>query len=193
MKNPIIVFFVVFFLAMSCIVSAGEKNEIPIFRFGAENSIGGPWLLKATPIPGGETTHKVFHQFTARFSFPKNAAVELEFSAMSYPAGFGIGLRFNLIKIKYFTIHLIDPGVVFWPTKNQLVVNRPEAERSFDITLGLGGEVELTDWLSAGIGWKWFIPNPVQVIPYLGNFSRLVYREVSGGMLCVSITAWIFP
>jgi hypothetical protein len=118
-----------------------------------------------------------------RLGFPEYSPVRLELNAV-IPSGLGVNLMLDVLKIKNVRLHLLDPGL-FWNIGRPVSVAR--IARKADITLGAGADLKVWNGWSVGLNWRWFIPNPLTVIPDYDGFSYPAYREaLRGGQLWLS-------
>jgi hypothetical protein len=63
-------------------------------------------------------------------------------------------------------------------------VNAAKIPRLYDITAGGGVDVRVWRDLSVGIEWRWFIPDPIGIIPKYDGFAVPAYEEaLRGGQL----------
>lgn len=105
-------------------------------------------------------------------------ALEVGFYA---PWGVGVNLLVDVFRNDRLRVHLIDPGV-FYAWEPGLRVSRPDVEREFDITLGLGVEWNFTGrwWLT--VDSRFYLPDPIRVIGYYGDFARRIYSDAARGV-----------
>ncbi|MEA3248894.1 MAG: hypothetical protein U9Q03_00880 [Patescibacteria group bacterium] len=147
---------------------AEEAPEIEAIDLMCVTAIGGGY-----PGRGGLL-------LTARLRRTPELAVGLEVGFYA-PWGVGANLLIDVYRTERLRVHLFDPGV-FYAWNPQLRIVRPDVERDFDITLGLGVEWQFSDrwWLT--VDHRFFFANPVRVIGYYGDFARRIYTESAMGV-----------
>lgn len=138
---------------------------------------GGPAGFIVAGNPEEATTSFFTGYAYARFRLPKMTPVALELNAV-VPCGFGVNLLTDVIHLGRFRAHFFDIGI-FWNAFDPVSVRR--VRRSWDLTLGTGAEVRITERWAATFDWRVFLPNPYDVITGYGDFSRLVYAEALKG------------
>ncbi len=175
----------VLLLALIALPSTASAKLVGPLEVEAVAGLGGPLFLIGASYPGGVST-KPFTGFVAgRIGFPDYSLLRLELSAVA-PSGFGANLLLDVLQIQRVRLHLLDPGV-FWNVGEPMSAAR--IHRKMDFTVGAGCDVRVWGNWSAGLNWRWFIPNPITVIPTYDGFSYPAYREaLRGGQLWLSVS-----
>jgi len=170
-------------ITLNTLTSAAQAKVLGPLEVEAAAGLGGPIALIGASYPGGVST-KPFTGFVAgRIGFPDYSLLRLEVSGV-IPSGVGVNLLLDVLQIQRIRLHLLDPGL-FWNIGSP--VSAARIPRKMDITIGAGCDVKVWGNWSAGLNWRWFIPNPLTVIPDYDGFSYPAYREAfRGGQLWLS-------
>jgi hypothetical protein len=100
-------------------------------------------------------------------------ALEVGFYA---PWGVGANLLLDIYRNDRLRVHFFDPGV-FYAWDPELRIVRPDVERDYDITMGLGVEWQFRDrwWLT--VDHRFYFPDPFRTIGHYGDFARRIYTQ----------------
>lgn len=170
-------------------VSASAQEQKPPSRSVELQGLAGPMgplFLAFGPKYDQFSTRPVAIMFAARIR-PKRVYLGFEVN-MVMPAGFGMNVLFDVYRGDRFRLHLVDPGV-FLNALHPLSVAR--IKRSYDVTVGAGGEVFLgqSRKISVGFDWRVYLPDPWAILTAFSGFSRPIYNEAAqGGYVCVLFT-----
>lgn len=153
-----------------CPAEAGaeESPEIPGVELMCVGGVGGGY-----PGRGGLL-------MTARLRRLPEVPLALEVGFYA-PWGVGANLFIDVFRNDRLRVHLLDPGV-FYAWDEDLRMVRPDVERDFDITLGLGIEWQFAErwWLT--VDGRFFFPDPFRIIGYYGDFARRIYTDTARGV-----------
>ena len=165
------------FLILCALPSAASAKVAGLVEIEALAGIGGPIALIGASSPGGLSTEPVTAIVAGRIGFPDYSLLRLEISGV-IPNGMGINLLLDVFQYQRVRVHLLDPGV-FWNLGKP--VTAAHLPRKMDLTVGAGCDVKLVGNWSVALNWRWFIPNPITVIPDYDSFSYPAYREAARG------------
>ncbi len=145
---------------------------------------GGPVGLIGANLYEPGTTLPLSVRLAQRFRFPLNSPLGLELNFV-VPIGLGVNVLCDVYRSDRVRVHLGDPGV-HWNMVQPVSVGR--VGRTWDLTLGGGLDVRLTDRLWLTLDWRAYLPDPTSVIGRYGDWARPIYKEAAlGGQLWLGI------
>ena len=167
--------------ALMLALPAAAQAKFPEFLdLDVSVGLGGPVGLIGASYPSGVSTTPFTVIVAGRLGFTGYTPLKLELNAV-IPNGFGANLRLDAVRLDRVTVHLPDLGI-FWNAFKP--VSAARIPRPLDFTLGGGVDVLVWKDLSVGAEWRWFIPNPMTVIPDYDGFAYPAYAEaLRGGQL----------
>jgi len=175
--GPLAAVLFALFLILPATAQAGIPDYLDL---ELSAGLGGPVGLIGAHYPGGVSTTPFTLIVAGRLGFRKFTPLKLELNAV-IPNGFGANLRLDAFRFDRVTVHLPDLGI-FWNAFKPVTAAR--IQRPLDFTLGGGIDVRVWKDLSVGAEWRWFIPNPVTVLPDYDGFAYPAYSEaIRGGQL----------
>lgn len=143
--------------------------------------------LRPIAAIGGGVDSRVGGMLGARLRWLPYTPIVLE-ASMFIPYGGGFNVLLDVFRNDRVRVHVLDPGL-FWAFSDAQRVVGPKFDRSFDITAGAGIEVRVRDRWIVTADWRWFFPNPGEVVPMYGDFSRKPYtRALIGGQIWIGVS-----
>jgi len=173
-------------LAGTCRADTGPKPDVNSKDFETQTILsgGGGIGLIGQSFPQGGTTMPISVRLAQRLRFPRHTSLGLELSFV-VPIGLGVNVTCDVYRNDRVRIHLVDPGI-HWNMVEPVSVSR--VKRSWDLTLGAGLDVRLTDQLWLTVDWRTFLPDPTIINKY-GDWARPIYKEAAlGGQLWLGIS-----
>lgn len=183
MRATNLAIFLLVLLAESAVLAEEKPRDPPTFESEIIVAGGGAPLLPI--LTDWDKQHTaLFSTFVAgRLRAPDYTSLGLEANVV-LPYGAGFNAFVDIIHLKKARTH-----VSFGVFTNLIdSVSVMQIDRSLDITIGLGTEIEITPQTRLTADWRIFLPWPWQIIPEYGDFFRPFYQEaINGGQIWVGI------
>lgn len=112
-----------------------------------------------------------------RISYLERIPLALEVSFV-LPYGIGTNLLLYLYHGDRVNIHFIDFGIFYswWRDMSSTWI-----PREFDLTVGCGLEVKVSEGLMITLDWRVFLADPFHVLPNYADFGLRAYGEATKG------------
>lgn len=158
-----------------------------ILSSGTAYSADEGFDLRPIVAIGGGVNSRVGGMVGARLRWLPYTPIALE-ASMFIPYGGGFNVLFDVFRNDRVRVHAFDLGL-FWAFSEEQRVVGPKFDRSFDITAGAGIEVRVLDRWIVTADWRWFFPNPGEMLPMYGDFSQRPYaRALIGGQIWIGVS-----
>jgi len=107
------------------------------------------------------------------------------------PNGAGANIFIDAYRGERLRLHILDLGV-FVPFSRDLRTVRPDIDRAFDLTAGLGLEYNFLLGGTLAVDWSVQLPNPLAIPFYYGGYATRIYLDsLIGSQLWISC-GWKF-
>ncbi|MFA6604348.1 MAG: hypothetical protein WCT10_05990 [Patescibacteria group bacterium] len=179
-----------FFAAVGCALflalPTAAQAELPkLLDLDLSVGLGGPAGLIGASYPSDISTEPFTLVLAGRAGLPDYTPLKLELNAV-IPNGFGANLRLDAVRVGRVIVHFPDLGI-FWNVFRPMTA--PRIQRPLDLTLGGGVDIRVWKDLSAGAEYRWFLPNPITVLPDYNSFAYPAYSEAArGGQLWLNVS-----